>query len=68
MALAAAIADQRMPVFVIAEILLADGTCRNEAVGAGVVELDEQAGAGGAGDMAFEGRADASGNTIRWTC
>ena len=41
-------------VLVVAEVLVADGARRDEAVGAGVVELDEQAGAGDAGDAALE--------------
>ena len=38
---------------------------RHEAVGAGIVELDEQAGAGDAGNAALEGRADAVGEEMR---
>ena len=63
--LAAAVADQRVAVLVIAEIVVADGARRDEAVGAGVVELDEQAGAGHAGDAALERRADAIGEEMR---
>src|SRR5258708_7295418 len=62
--LAAASADQGMAVLVVAEIIRADGARRDEAVGAGVVELDEQAGAGGARDVALEGRADAVGEEM----
>ena len=50
---------------VVAEIFVADGARRDEAVGAGLVELDEQAGARDAGDAAFEGRADAVGEEMR---
>src|SRR5262245_33790536 len=53
--LAAAGADERMAVLVVAEIIGADGARGDEAVGAGIVELDEQAGAGGARDVALEG-------------
>src|SRR5262245_15771775 len=59
MGLAAVGADQRMPVLVIAEVLVADLAGRDEAVGAGLVELHEQAGAGRTRDVAREGRADA---------
>ena len=45
--LAAAGADQGMVVFVVAEIIGADGARGDESVRAGVVELDEQAGADG---------------------
>src|SRR6516165_4279299 len=62
--LAALSADQGMAVLVVAEIIGADGARRDEAVGAGVVELDEQAGAGGARDVALEGRADAVGEEM----
>ena len=62
--LAAARADQGVAVLVVAEIIGADGARRNEAVGAGIVELDEQAGAGGARDVALEGRADAVGEEM----
>src|SRR5215470_7659085 len=54
-----------MAVLVVAKIIGADGARRDEAVGAGVVELDEQAGAGGARDVALEGRADAVGEEMR---
>src|SRR5215475_3568225 len=63
--LAAAVADQRMPTLVVAEEIGADGARRDEAIGAGVVELDEQAGAGGAGNVPFEGGADAVGEEMR---
>ena len=46
--LAAAVADEGVAILVIAEILAADGARRDESVGAGVVELDEQPGAGDA--------------------
>src|SRR5262249_59768760 len=48
-----------MAVLVIAEIIGADGARGDESVRAGIVELDEQAGAGGARDVALEGCADA---------
>src|SRR5438874_85581 len=56
--LAAAVADQRVTVFVIAEILAADQAGRDEPIGTGIVELDEQAGAGGARNVAVELCAD----------
>src|SRR5262249_59622345 len=59
--LAAVSAEQGMAALVVAEIMGADGARRDEAVGAGVVELNEQAGAGSPGDVALEGRADAVG-------
>src|SRR5688500_14781058 len=52
--LAAVVADERMIALVIAEIFVADGARRHKAVGTGVVKLDEEAGAGDAGDAAFE--------------
>ncbi len=54
-----------MARLVVAEIFVADGARRHEAVGAGVVELHEQAGAGDAGDAALEGGADAVGEEMR---
>src|SRR5262249_60303066 len=53
-----------MAVLVIAEIIGADGARGDESVRAGIVELDEQAGAGGARDMALEGCADAIGEEM----
>ena len=49
----------------VAEIFGADGARRHEAVGAGLVQFDEQAGAGDAGDAAVEGGADAVGEEMR---
>src|SRR5262249_25265153 len=63
--LAAARANERVAVLVIAEILAADGARGNEARRAGTVELDEEPGARGAGDMAGEGCADAIGEEMR---
>src|SRR5262249_3831695 len=57
--LAALSADQGMAVLVVAEIVGADGARGDESVRAGVVELDEQAGAGGARNVAPEGCAAA---------
>src|SRR6202051_1035558 len=51
-------ADERAGGFVKTKIFVADESRRDEPVGAGVVELDEQAGAGDAGNMAVEGGAD----------
>src|SRR5262249_6049112 len=62
--LAAARANQRVALLVIAEILAADGARGNEAVRAGVVEFDEQPGARGAGDVAGEGCADTIGEEM----
>ena len=53
------------PALVMAEIFVADGARRHEAVGAGLVQLHEQAGAGDAGDAAVEGGADAVGEKMR---
>src|SRR5262245_27684731 len=63
--LAAGIADQRMAVLLIAEIFVADRARRDETVGAGIVELDEQAGAGDAGNVALERGADPVGEEMR---
>src|SRR5262249_29850906 len=62
--LAALSADQGMAVLVVAEIIGADSARGNESVRAGVVELDEQAGAGGARNGALEGCADAIGGEM----
>src|SRR5258708_22825286 len=48
--LAAGVADQGVGALVVAEIVLAQGRRRDEAVGAGIVELDEQAVARDAAD------------------
>src|SRR5262249_19007740 len=63
--LAAPRADQRVALLVIAEILAANGARGNEAVRAGVVEFDDQAGARGTGDVAGGGWADAIGEEMR---
>src|SRR5262249_15189757 len=62
---AAALADEGMAILVVAKIFAADGARGNEAVRAGVVELDEQTGAGGAGNVSLEGCADAVGEEMR---
>ena len=49
----------------IAVIVVAEGARRDEAVGAGLVELHEQAGARDAADAALEDRADAVGEEMR---
>ena len=59
--LAGALADQRMVAFGIDVIVAADGGGGDEAVRAVPVQLDEQAGAGDAGNAAGKGRAD-----LRW--
>src|SRR6516162_7124480 len=53
--LAGRVTDQRMGSFVITEEVIAERARRDEAVGAGLVELDEQARAGDAADMSLEG-------------
>src|SRR5215468_561323 len=63
--LAGVVADQRVLVFVVAEILAADRARRNETVRAGVIESDEQSGADGARDVSFERGADAVGKEMR---
>ena len=63
--LAGARADQRVMGLVIAEIIVAERAGGNEAVGAGVGELDEQPGVGGAGDAALETGADLFGEEGR---
>ena len=54
-----------MAGLVVAEIFVADGARRHEAVGAGLVQFHEQAGAVHAGDAAVEGGADAVGEKMR---
>ena len=61
----AARADQRVAGLVIVEIFRSHRADRHEAVGAGVVEFDEQTRAGDAGDAALEGCADAVGEVMR---
>src|SRR5262249_24084876 len=56
--LAGAIANQRVVLLLVTEELGANGARRHEAVGAGLVELHEQPGAGDAGHMAAERSAD----------
>ena len=51
-------------LLVVVEVFVADGARRHEAVGAGLVQLHEQAGAGDAGDAAVEGGADAVGEEM----
>src|SRR5205814_3722440 len=59
------IADQCMAGLVIPEIIIAEAAGRDEAVSAGVVELDEQPRPGDAADAAFEGRADLLAQEMR---
>jgi hypothetical protein len=61
----AARADQRVARLVIVEIFSPQRADRDQAVGAGVAELDEQPGAGDAGDAALKGRADTVGEKMR---
>ena len=49
----------------IPEIIIAEAAGRDEAVSAGVVELDEQPRPGDAADAAFEGRADLLAQEMR---
>src|SRR5258707_14767264 len=55
----AARADQRVAGFVVIEIFRAERADGDQPVGAGIAELDEQAGAGNAGNPALEAGADA---------
>src|SRR5215213_5112704 len=48
----------RVLVLLIAKVFVPNGTRRNDAIGAGIVELDEQTGAGDAGNAALERDAD----------
>ena len=59
------VADEGATSFVVTEIFFADVTRRDQTVGAGLVEFDEQAGAGHSGDVAIEGRADAIDQKMR---
>src|SRR5271163_4155145 len=59
------IADKGAASFVEAEILVADKAGRDKAVGAGLVELDEQSGARHTGNMPAKGRPDAVGQKVR---
>src|SRR5262249_58489804 len=59
--LAAACADERVSVLVIAKIVRADRARGHEAVGPGVVELDKKPGAGCPGDVPGKSRTDAIG-------
>jgi hypothetical protein len=61
---ACARADHGMARLVVVEIVGAQRAHRHEPVGAGLVELDEQPGAGDAGDAPVEGRADAVGQPM----
>src|SRR5215218_3475064 len=47
----------RVLILLIAKVFVPDGARRNESVGAGIVELDEQARTGNAGDTPFKGDA-----------
>src|SRR5262245_5801862 len=55
------LADQSMTLLVMIEILMADGGGRDEAVGAGLVQPHEEAGAGEPGDAGGKAGADAIG-------
>src|SRR6202041_3342832 len=61
----AARADQRMTRLVVIEIFGPQGADRDQSVSAGVAELDEQSGAGDAGDAALKRGADAVGEKMR---
>ena len=58
-------ADQRMQSLVMAEIIIAEHGCRNETIGAGLVELDEEPGARRPGNAAIESCADPIGEVGR---
>ena len=61
----AALGPQQMPVLVVAKIFVPDGARRNKAIGAGLVELDEQAGTRDPRDVTFERCADPIGQEMR---
>src|SRR5438270_2076453 len=61
----AARADQRMAGLVIVVILGTERADRDQPVSAGILELDEQPGAGDAGDAALKRRADTVGEMMR---
>ena len=61
----AARADQRVAGLVVIEIFRSQGADRDQAVGAGIAELDEQSGPGDAGDAALKGGPDAIGEKMR---
>src|SRR5262249_44010658 len=54
----AARADQRVTRFVVVEVLASKRADRDQPVGAGIVEFDEEPGAGDAGNPASKGGAD----------
>ena len=58
-------ADERATRLVETEIFVADGTCRDKTIGAGLVELNEQAGTGYAGNVPIEDGANAVGQEMR---
>src|SRR5262245_30667039 len=59
--LAASLADQRVVILLVAEVFLSNCARGDEAVGASVIELDEQSGTGDARDVTLEGCADLIG-------
>src|SRR5262244_2245458 len=63
--LAGRLADQRMGGLVESKIVIAERSGRDEAIGAGLVELDEQAAAHDAADAAGESRADLLAQEMR---
>src|SRR5215218_1188710 len=63
--LAGRVADQRMGVFLIAEVFRADGACRDEAVRTGVVEPYKQTRASDAADAAPKSRTNPVGEEMR---
>ena len=54
-----------MTGLVIVEIFCAERADRNQAVGAGIAELDEQSGTGDAGNPALKGGANPVGEEMR---
>src|SRR5260370_40726857 len=61
----AARSDQRMARLVVIEIFSSQRADRYQTVGAGVGQLDEQSGAGNAGDAALKTGSDAVGEKMR---
>ena len=59
------LANERMGSVIVTEIFVANVTRRDQTIGAGFVEFDEQAGAGDAGNVAVESRANAVGQKVR---
>src|SRR3979409_714209 len=54
-----------MARLIVIEIFRAQRADRDQPIGAGITEFDEQSGAGDAGDAALKGGADAVGEEMR---